>query len=352
MKASSPFTRKGAVCWALCTVLSVPVSAFAQSSAPVPFYTAADAMAGLHRAHTAPLAQAFAERAPALVQALQAHCSGPARLDAARRAWTDLTLAWEPLAAVAVGPLVERRSLRSIDFQPLRPELLARMLARKPATLSDMQRVGTPAKGLPALEHLLWTHPVQPGTPACTYAVLAAQEVQLEAAALHNAFDALASAPPAEESAGPAFAELVNQWLGGLERLRWAGLEKPLREAETRQAPPVFARAPSGQAAAAWRAHWAALRALAVASSGVAPEPGAAAVPIETYLRGRGQLALADRWRSTVLAADAAVQNLTSTEPAPVEAAAAALKRVTALMQTEVSAALEVSIGFSSADGD
>ena len=75
-------------------------------------------------------------------------------------------------------------------------------------------------------------------------------------------------------------------------------------------------------------------------------------MPIETYLRGRGQLALADRWRSTVLAADAAVQNLTSTEPALVEAAAAALKRVTALMQTEVSAALEVRIGFSSADGD
>lgn len=323
----------------------------AQGSAPVPFYQSDDAVAGLYRSHIPPLAQAFAEQAPALVQTLQQHCDGAGALPAARTAWTRTMLAWETLAAVAVGPLIERRSLRSIDFQPLRPDLLRRMLARAPKTLEDMVRVGTPAKGLPALEHLLWSEPVTPGTPACTFAVLSAQEVQLEAQALNKAFKALAAQPPENEASSVAFAEFVNQWLGGLERLRWPGMEKPLREAESRQAPAVFARSPSGQTTAAWSAHWAALRALAI-QDGAAPQPDQAAVPIETYLRGRGQIDLADRWRQRVEQADAAMKAAAPDDTARIETAATALKGVKALMQAEVAQALEVSIGFSSADGD
>jgi predicted lipoprotein len=354
--------RRTAACstlWAAlaAVIFCAPLQGLAQGTAPVPFYQPEDATAGLYRTHTGPLARTFAERAPGLVQALQKHCEGPANLPAARTAWTNTMLAWEGLAAVAVGPLVERRSLRSIDFQPLRPELLQRMLARSPRTLDDMVRVGTPAKGLPAIEHLLWVAPVAPGTPACTYAVLAAQEVQREALALNEAFNTLAAQPPQGEAAGVAFGEFVNQWLGGLERLRWAGLEKPLREATTRQAPPSFARMPSGQTGAAWRAHWAALRAMAIQVDGAAPPPpGEAAVPIETYLRGRGQLALAEQWRQGVLQADAALQAATPAngvlDPTRIEAATSALKGVTLLMQAQVAPALEVSIGFSSADGD
>ena len=320
-------------------------SAAAHAQQPVPFYTAEHAVAGLHRTHTVPRAQAFALAAPDLSSALARHCAGPAALGQARDAWVKTALAWESLAAVSVGPLVERRSLRSIDFQPLRPDLLKRMMARQPRNLDDMQRVGTPAKGLPALEHLLWSAPVEPGTPGCTYAVLAAQEVQDEANALRDAFNALASAPLDATDAGTAFAEFINQWLGGLERLRWPGLEKPLREAQTRGGKPSFARAASGQTVAAWRAHWAALRSLAVAESGTNPVPGDAAVSIETYLRGRGQVGLAERWREAVQKADGAMQSLASADTARVESASADLKVLTALMQNEVGAALEVGIG-------
>lgn len=325
--------------------------AWAQSL--VPFYQSADAVTGLYRTHTAPLAQDFEEQATVLVQALQRHCGGPDDLPTVRVAWGRTVLAWERLGAVAVGPLIERRSLRNIDFQPLRPDLLQRMLARSPRTLADMVRVGTPAKGLPALEHLLWVNPVSPNTPACTYAVLAAQEIQGEAQALRTAFDGLARQAPQGEASSVAFAEFVNQWLGGLERLRWPGLEKPLREATTRQAQPAFARAPSGQTKPAWLAQWSALRALAVQTEGsTPPTPGQAAVPIETYLRGRGQMALAELWRERVMQADAALQLVQPGDAGRVEAAASALKAVTALMQAEVAPALEVSIGFSSADGD
>jgi len=340
--------RWSSFCAAL--ALCLPLAAGAQSAAP--FYYPPDVVAGLHRHHTAPRAQVFAANAPRLVQALQAHCRGPASLNSARAAWTQTMLAWEAVAAVAVGPLVERRSLRAIDFQPLRPDLLRRMLAREPKTLQDMVRVGTPAKGLPAIEHLLWVAPVEPGTPACGYAVLAAQEVQREAEALRSAFAALADAPPEEEAGVAAFVEFVNQWLGGLERLRWAGLEKPLREAQTRGAAPEFARGPSAQTGPAWAAQWATLRELGRQPDTGAPAIGAGPVSIESYLRGRGHIALADRWRAALDAADRALQAVDPARPASVEVAASALKGVTMLMQAEVAGRLEVNLGFSSADGD
>ncbi|MBX3609880.1 MAG: imelysin family protein [Hydrogenophaga sp.] len=334
-------------------LLGAPLGAAAQSSAdPVPFYTSPDAVAGFHRGHTVPLAQAFADRSAALVLALQQHCAGGPGIEPARAAWTQTMLAWERLSAVAVGPLIERRSLREIDFQPMRPDLLKRMLAREPKSLADMARVGTPAKGLPALEHLLWVAPVTAGSPACSYSVLAAQAVQAEADALHQAFAALAADPPQEEASVPAFSEWVNQWLGGLERLRWANMEKPLREAATRGGAPAFPRAASGQTAAAWAQAWGSLRAVAVQGAAPVPAPGQGLITIETYLRGRGHLALADRWRDAVLQADGAMKNASPDQPARVDAAATALKSLTALMQRDVSTAMEVGIGFSSADGD
>ena len=63
-------------------------------------------------------------------------------------------------------------------------------------------------------------------------------------------------------------------------------------------------------------------------------------------------VAMAERWRDRVMRADAALQLVEPGDSGRVEAAASALKAVTALMQAEVAPALEVSIGFSSADGD
>ena len=73
---------------------------------------------------------------------------------------------------------------------------------------------------------------------------------------------------------------------------------------------------------------------------------------IESYLRGRGHIALADRWRATVDEADRAMQGVQPGAPASVDAAARTLKRLTTLMQSEVAGSLEVNLGFSSADGD
>lgn len=334
--------------------LFVTAPAHAQpASTPVPFYTPAHAVAGYHQGLAAPRATAFAHTAAGLVQALQNHCSSEGQLPAARTAWQHTLVAWEGLAALATGPLLERRSLRQVDFQPMRPELLKRALAQPPQTLDGLRRVGAPAKGLPGLEHLLWTEPAAPGTPPCAFAVLAAQEVAHEAQALAAAFDELAQHDTSDDDAATVWVEWVNQWLGGLEQLRWTGMEKPLREAETRGRPATFARSASGQTLAAWRGAWASLREAAIALSPDAPPaPGTAPVPIETYLRGRGEWALADRWRQAVDHADGAMARLQHTTAADVQATANALKPLTNLMQNEVAPALSVSIGFSSKDGD
>ncbi len=158
---------------------------------------------------------------------------------------------WERLSAVAIGPLLERRSLRQIDFTPTRPELIARAVERAPADAADMERIGTPAKGLPALEYLLWTKPVKPGSAECRYAQQVAADIDREAQALEQGFAQAAGREWDDEAAVAAMSEALNQWVGGLERLRWAEIERPVRARSSggRDAA-VFPRAASAQSAA------------------------------------------------------------------------------------------------------
>ncbi len=145
-------------------------------------------------------------------------------------------LAWESLSAVAVGPVVARRAQRQIDFAPTRPQLIERAIKAQPQGATAFERVGMPAKGLPALEWLLWTQPAQPASPACSYAVEVALDVEREAVAQQAAFREAAqtdwAAEDQQERSTQAMGEFINQWVGGIERLRWAHMEKPLRAAQ------------------------------------------------------------------------------------------------------------------------
>lgn len=375
----------------------------------LPFYQPPDVVQGAWRQWFAPRARDVVLRAEALEAALSAACAAPGgvgAVDAARAAWAEAALAYGRLSAVSVGPLLQRRSTRQIDFAPTRPELIRRAIASAPADLQALERIGTPAKGLPALEWLLWPQPVEgsaglagaprtssgradaaqgdrasaspsgrhsaslseraravpgaallPGSPSCRYAALLAAHLLAEARALEQAFGALALATPAPDdeaaaqAAAVAMAELVNQWIGGLERLRWPLMDKPLRSA-TKGRPPAYPRAASGLVQPAWATHWQGLRTLAVAAGDAVPQPGIDLVTLETYARSRGLNALADRWVATVRKVDDAMAGARPDEAASVRAASQAVAGLKQLAEAELAPALDIRIGFSDADGD
>ncbi|WP_027016279.1 imelysin family protein [Comamonas composti] len=323
----------------------------------IPFYNTTHAVHGLYAKWFAPGASQALGSAKALSLAVSAYCAAdPGKADgpllAARQAFLASSTDWSRLSAVALGPLVDRRSARQVDFRPLRPALLKKAVQSAPADLAAMERIGAPAKGYPALEYLLWTQPAAPRTPSCAYGVLVAQEVAGEMQALEKGFAELAAQDWGEdgEATTEAMAEFINQWVGGLERLRWAEMEKPLRSAGSK--PPAWEHGPSAGAIAVWRAQWQGLRQLAVSVDRSVPAAGSDLVPIEAYLRGRGLNPLADRWLKAVNEAEAAMAGLAVLGPAEVEAATKPLSRLKRLMEAEVAPALEVNIGFSDADGD
>lgn len=329
-----------------------------------PYYSAEQAMQGLYTHHLPPLARDFQAQADRLVDTTGQYCNGQATLPALRAQWQATLVGWESLSTPAVGPLVTRRSQRQIDFWPTRPDLLRRAMEKTPATLADMDRVGTPAKGFPAFELLLnqWSASRQPAPPAaCRYAGLVAQGIAAEARALRTELGPWASKAWEDEPEGTtaALAEWVNQWLAGLERLRWAHIEKPISSHRTtgnaaRGTPVPYTRLDRDSALRDWRAQWQSLLAQGRLPPGAQPPAaGSALVPMEALLMGKGQLALAQTWGQALDQVTAGLGRLTpGSSERELLAVTKSMKAVTVLFQNEVAAALDVPLGFSDADGD
>lgn len=342
---------------ACCTAAALAQPAEAQQQAPVaafPSYTAADALQGLYRHRLPAQAQAFEAQARALGTALRERCGQPGGAEALQQSWLQALQAWQALATPSVGPLVERRSQRQLDFWPPRPALIERALRQPPRSLADLERIGTPAKGFPALEWLLR----QPLDEArCAYAALLGQDIEAQAQALAADLAARAAAlDKPDETLGASFQEWVNQWLGGWERLRWTQIEQPLQKARTGGSAPAFARQSQPANLADWRTQWEALQAQAQLSPQQRrepPQPGLALVPIEALLMGKGRIALAERWAQALDKVGARMAALTpQTGAQELLALAQDMKAVTALFQNEVAPALDVPLGFSDTDGD
>lgn len=336
-------------------------SAQAQDVAPnvaIPFYTSAHATQGVYGSWYAPQSERFKAAALALAPAIERYCAAPqqdkaAQLVAATEQLRTAILAWETVSAVSLGPLIERRSARNIDFQPFRPTSLQKATQSAPADARALERIGGPAKGFGALEHLLAQQANKPDAASCRYAVVAAQGVAQEAEAIAAGFQSLDKTHWSEEAEATTetMAEFINQWVGGLERLRWQRLEKPVKSAGRK--PIVWHRADAASTLNALQAQWQGLRQLAVVlDRQQIPQPGTDLVPIEAYLRGRGLKELADEWAQTVGQANQAMTGLRDLSPASVSLASASLKKLKKLMEAQVAPALEINIGFSDADGD
>jgi uncharacterized protein len=239
-------------------LLAVAAAAFAGSAAAV---DNAAAIQSVYRHWAVPRAAELVAASARLTSALQTVCAAPAdqaegALQQARAQWLASVQSWERLSTVAIGPLIERRSQRQIDFTPTRPRMIEKAVKSGPASAADMELIGTPAKGFPALEWLLWVRPLQPASPECRYAVQLATEIEREALALDMAYRQAASKLADASAAASAMSEMVNQWVGGIERLRWPNLEMPVRVA-------ISSNRDSVASATVWAAEWSALRTLA-----------------------------------------------------------------------------------------
>jgi predicted lipoprotein len=288
-----------------------------------------------------PQAAALVADSERLEQALRAYCAAPAApLEEPREAWRRALAGWERLSAVSIGPLLENRTRRMVDFTPARARQIAKAIQAAPASAAEMELVGAPAKGFPALEWLLWTQPIGARTPACAYAVQVAEEIGREAVRAEKGFRETFARGWDAKHADDALGELVNQWVGGLERLRWPGMDMPLNAAAMlgKDAAPVFPRAASGAAATGWAAQWQALRALGGR--------------IASLLREQGRGAVAESLERALRRADERMAGLTAADPVKVKLAVGELSALKRVMELEVAPALGVHIGFSDADGD
>lgn len=314
-----------------------------QAASPAPPLTSSAAAQALYAQWFVPQSAQARSAAQQLHHQLQQYCASQSPLNAVRAQFTQASQDWERLSALAMGPQIERRTARMIDFQPMRLPLLKAALRKAPKDLAAMETIGAPAKGFPALEHLLWTEVAKPATPACDYTRWVAADLVQELQALHQANVAASDFKQLDfESTG----EFLNQWIGGVERLRWASMEKPLRSA-TPDKPAQVTRAASQGTLASWQSQWSALRTLAIGNQAQSDH-----VSIARLVEVQGWERLAHEVRDAVHKVDTGMQAVDQVHLQSTAPARTALSQLKHLVENDVALALDVTIGFSDADGD
>jgi predicted lipoprotein len=255
-------------------------------------------------------------------------------------------LAWESAGAIAVGPLLERYTAANIDFWPTRPHMIEAAMRQTLPDTAALRRVGVAARGLPALEWMLWetgeTGGVATDATVCGYAMLLAQDIAEEAQTLDARFAAFDWSVSTQAAAAKMLAELVNQAVGSVEVLRRKRLFNP---AALRN-PKLFQRSLSSQSQPAWNAQWQSIRALLVG------QRRGEVWTFEALLRDHGLEGAAARLRAGADQASAALRLASPERPETAERAAAALLELRRILEQDVAAPLGIPVAFSEFDGD
>jgi predicted lipoprotein len=331
-------------------LLGVSALAFASvvAAAPPPT-TRAELVHKLLVDHFVPRVASFADAAPILAQSIDALCTSAdlQHLEAARAAWTRTMLSWERAAAVLFGPLVARRSATRIDFWPARSRLIATAMNARPVTIGDLEMVGAPAKGIPAIEWLLWTpgedEAIVTNPARCAYARLLAADVSHEAKELDTSFVQFAKTGLPDNVANDAFGGLLNLALSGLEELGVRKLEKPAEAGGGAS----FPRSLSEQTIPAWQADWSSLRDFLVGDAARGESDN-----LEAFLRAQNFSEAADKMRAAVDGTTVAFQQTTEATAPSARQLAKELVTLRTVMVDDVASKLDVAVQFGANDGD
>ncbi len=322
---------------------------FAGTSASTgPFLSARQRVLALLQDHYIPVAEALQESATALRASLTNPLSN---WQAQQLLWVQTMLQWERLASVAVGPLLERRAARSIDFWPTRPAQIQRQLdinSATPLTQEQIESVGSAARGLPALEWIFWRLPATPAHQH--YARLLAQHVLNECTLLLDGYRAMAAAPRSEEDASALYGEWYGQAVGGLDQLRIKKMMPDTRGKEVS----LWVRGVSGQTTAAWQAQLRGVQAFLVGSPAAqAARPNwPVASSLQGLLLGNDTPQPSRQLQRLTLATLRSGARARPDNAASLNAARHALAQLSKFLGGLAETVLQISMGFTDADGD
>ncbi len=151
----------------------------------------------------APNLEGFATRAGELTVAAEAFCGAveQPQLDALQDAWKATRRPWSRSEAASFGPVRELGVENAIDFWPARSENIESALTtHSNFSAATIDSLGASAKGLPAIEYLLFGDvfddavvlaafaDADAGAHRCSYLVALSQNLEQRASALHAAW--------------------------------------------------------------------------------------------------------------------------------------------------------------------
>jgi predicted lipoprotein len=321
-----------------------------------PFEAYARFVRGIYAQWYLPGANDFAAQSQALVGPLQQLCTAdaatePEALARAQQQWLRTVSAWERFSAVRGGALLARRSPRSLDFMPTRPEAIAEAVRTVAPDATTLESTTAPAKGLPALEWLLWPGKLRAHTPACHYAEQLASDILAEAEALQTAYAAALQAGWDDQEAEYAMYEFLNLWNGALQKLWREDIDRTLQKLNAGRFA-TFNRNASGHAAQAWAIHWQAVRSLAIGSASGADVPS-----VHAYLLAQNHAPQAELLLQAVAHVDQAMDRLLASRAptaasVPLHQLITALKALQHCTEKDLGPALQFTISFFDEDGD
>jgi hypothetical protein len=293
-------------------------------------------------------------------------------LGAAREAWWDARGPFKRAEVFAFGPFQEFpwRLGPKIDFWPARPETVDEVLAgSNPLDPEAAAALGAPARGLPAIEYLLYPPDLDvlaelgPDTRRCEYLAGISADLVARAGDLRHAWDRrgddylgeLIDAGRGSETfmtLEMAVGEVVNRMGFLLENMRNDKLRKPLGGSVDGPAAPDAAESRFSQRSLEdLRDN---LRGLRLVYFG----PGAGAPGLGSYLRTRGKEFdpfMTARFDAAMAAVDAVPEPFTAAlleEPRAVVKLIEALDELGRAIQVDILNALATNVGFNDNDGD
>lgn len=322
---------------------------FDRSALLFPYYEVPDVLNSAAMHHHNRLASGLLTQLQSLNTMTTQYCAGRVERAVLNEQYSLAYLSWLELSAVVTGPMLTNNTVRQIDFRPLRVNLLERAIQKQPVGAEQMALVGSPAKGFPAYEYLLTQPSFKPATPQCAYAREVVQDLARVVSELKwISVENLAGDEDKQASALRADMQLYfNQLVGALHNLAWERMEKSQLKARDE-----MAVGKGGVSPRAWAAQWWGIEPLLVLGSPQVPDGAKQVIPLETYLRGLGQINLADKLVTFSTAAAVAMQANGLEKPEQIAQSIQALKALKTFLEQDVAKGLKVSIQFSSSDGD